>query len=79
MARRVNQIQNITFTAQLIIHPSRGELDRNSPLSFQIHRIQKLAFHFALGNRPGNFQKPIGQGGFPVINMGDDAKISYIF
>jgi hypothetical protein len=49
--------------------------DGNTFFALQIHRIQQLILHFALFNRLRHFQKPIGQGRFPVIDVCDNAEI----
>jgi hypothetical protein len=53
-------------------------LDGDPPLLFEIHRIEQLILHFPIGNGPGPMQEPVGERSFPVIDMGDDAEISYV-
>jgi hypothetical protein len=51
------------------------ELDGDSPLPFQLIRIQYLGPHLSLLKRTRTLQQPVGQGGFPMVDMGDDGKI----
>jgi hypothetical protein len=77
--RSVDEIQLIAVPVSgLIIHADCVELDGDPPLSFQLVRIQDLFPHLPLLERPGMLQKPIGQGGFPMVDMGDDGEISYV-
>ena len=43
---------------------------------FQIHRVQNLRLHFALGKTAAALNQTIGEGGFSMIDMRDDGKIS---
>jgi hypothetical protein len=51
-------------------------LDGNAALALEIHRIQKLLVHFALGERAGHFQQAVGQRGLAVVNVRDDAEVA---
>jgi hypothetical protein len=62
----------------IINHPHWLQFDRDPPFSFQIHCIKQLFPHFPGFHRFGNFQHPVSESGFPVINVSDDAKISDI-
>ena len=53
-------------------------LDRNAAFAFQVHVVQELVHHFVLGNGLGQFNHSVGQGGFAVIDVGDNAKIADI-
>jgi hypothetical protein len=50
----------------------------NSPFTLQIHVIQILGASFTLRDGPGDFQKPIGQGRFAVVNVSNNGEISYV-
>jgi hypothetical protein len=54
-------------------------LDRDSPLAFKVHRVQNLFRHFSLSESPGFFQQSVSQGGLAMVDMGNDAKVAYIF
>jgi len=53
-------------------------LDGDAALPLQVHGVQNLIGHFALGERPCSFQEPIGQRRLAVVDMGDDGKIAYM-
>jgi len=53
------------------------ELDGDAAFPLKLIGVQNLVSHLALleGARP--LQKPIGQGGFSMVDMGDDGEVSY--
>jgi len=53
-------------------------LDGYPSLPFEIHAVQNLVAKLALVDEPGILDKAIGKGRFPVINVGDDAEVTYL-
>jgi hypothetical protein len=43
--------------------------------SLKVHIIQHLVHHLAFADRICHLQKAVSESGFPMIDMGDDAKI----
>ncbi|OQA43229.1 MAG: hypothetical protein BWY52_01948 [Chloroflexi bacterium ADurb.Bin325] len=79
VAGRVDQVELVGApVVRGVVHPHRGCLDRHTLLAFQIHAVQHLADHLALGDGAGDLQQAVGQGGFSVVNMRDDAEIADI-
>ena len=77
VARRINQIENVGFAiSRLVFHPGGLELDRDAPLPFQLHVVQELLLHVARRHGSRVLQQTIGQGGFAVVDMGNDAEIA---
>ena len=60
----------------LVMHPDRMGLDGDTPLALQIHPVQQLLLKIARGNGPGQLQQPVGQRGFAVVDMRDDAEVA---
>ena len=80
VSRSVDQVKFIgNSVTGIILHTNRVGFDGNSPFPFQIHSVEELFLQIALGDGTGNFQHPVGEGGFAVVDMGDDTKISYAF
>jgi hypothetical protein len=46
--------------------------------AFQVHGIEQLLLHFAGGDGAGAVQQAVRKRCLPMINMGNDAKISYM-
>ena len=53
-------------------------LDCYSTLPFNVHRIKDLVFGCAFIGDTGILDKPVGKGRLAMVNMGDNAKISYV-
>src|SRR5271169_5621952 len=51
-------------------------LDGNAALALEVHRSEDLLLHFAHGEGAGELQQPVGERGFPVIDMRNDRKIA---
>ena len=77
MARRVNQVQPVVFPVRRsIMQADSPRFDGDAALTLQIHVVQQLVFHRAGINRVAQLNQPVGQGGFSVVNVGDNRKIT---
>ena len=77
MARGVDQVKNILFAVICFVDdPDSLRFDRYTPLLLQIHIIEHLRRHFTARQGSGHLDKTVRQSGLPVIDMGDDTKIS---
>ena len=74
MAWCINEIQDMA----LIEHADWLKFYRNATFLFDIHGIEELVFHVSFIDRTGNFKKSIREGRFAMVDMGNDAKISYL-
>jgi len=62
MSRSVDEVVNVFIAVLCLVYKtSRLQLDGDSPLSFQVHIVQKLLFHVALRNKAGLFDEPVCQ------------------
>ena len=59
-----------------ILQPDSPGFDGNAPFPFDVHVVQKLFFHVPLGHGTGQLQNPVSQGGFSMVDVGNDAKIA---
>jgi hypothetical protein len=50
--------------------------DGDAAFALQVHGIEHLRMHLALGERAGEFQQAVGQRGFAVVNVRNDAEIA---
>ena len=74
MSRSVDQVEDVFLSLMLIFHLYGMALDGDSPLPLQIHVVEHLSFGDLDG--VGMFQESVGQGGFAMVDMRYDAKIS---
>jgi len=77
MAGRVHKIKDIGFAVfGFIRKPYRLRFDRDAALALDIHRVEDLFDHVALGQRAGFLDQSIRKRGFAVIDMGNNGKIA---
>ncbi|OQC56199.1 MAG: hypothetical protein BWX54_01518 [Verrucomicrobia bacterium ADurb.Bin018] len=75
--RGINEIELIHPTvARDVFHGHRMRLDGDATLAFQVHVVQQLVALLALGHRAGQFQQPVGERRFAVVNVRNDAEIA---
>ena len=78
MTGSVDQVEYVLLTVLCPVNDPHGlGLDRDAPFPFDIHIVENLGEHLAARQKPGLFYDPVRQRGFPVVNMRDDAEISY--
>ena len=75
MTRGVNQVEGIYLTFIFVLHLDGMTLNGNPALSLQVHIIQQLILHVAIGNRTGLLQQPVGQGALAVVDVCDNAEV----
>src|SRR5208283_3384772 len=78
-ARSVNQVEDVSFPVLGgVIHPHRLSLDGDAALALQFHVVEELSLRFALAQRSGGLQEPVRQRRLPVVDVGDDAKVTNV-
>ncbi len=77
MSGRIDKIQLVTLTIfGVIVQGYTLCLDGNATLFLDIEAVQNLRFHLSVTETAAELNKAIGQGGFAMIDMGDDGKIT---
>ena len=77
MAGGIDEVQVIDLAViGLVTQGSRGGLDGDAALLFQIHGVQDLGLLAAVVNGIALFQQPVRQGGLAVVNVGNDGEIT---
>ena len=78
MARGVDQVEHVVLAVRgAVVHADRLQLDGDAALALQVHRVEDLVVHLALRvTAPVSFEQPVGQGGFAVVDVGDDAEVA---
>ncbi len=51
-------------------------LDGDALLALQVHGVEHLGGHIALGDSARHLQEAVGEGGFAVVDVGDDAEVA---
>ena len=77
MAGGVDEVEDVGLSIfGGVVHAGRLEFDGDAPFPFQVHVVQELFFHFPLFYGSGVGQQAIGQGGFTVVDVGDDGEVA---
>ena len=78
MARRVHQVEDIALPVRrAVIEPHRLRLDRDPALLLELHIVEHLAVrHLPRGQAPRGLDQPVGQGRFPMVDMGDYGEVA---
>jgi hypothetical protein len=77
MARRVDEIELVLAAiGGGVAHPNGIQLDRDATLALQVHRVEELLPHLTLLDRARGLDQPVGQSGFPMVDVGDDAEVA---
>ena len=76
MSRSINQIERVMLAIHFVCHLDGMTLDGDTSFALQVHVIE----HLALGHLDGVgcFQKPVCQCALSMVDMCNDAEISYI-
>ena len=78
--RCINQVQLVSLPIlRLVEHRDRMRLDGDAAFALQIHRVQQLRRHIACGDRASAMQEAVRERRLAVVNVGNDAEISYVF
>ena len=80
MSRGVDQVEIVDLAVARLVGQGRGlRLDGDAALLFQIHGVEHLLGHFAVGQAAAELDEAVGQGGLAVVDVGDDGEIADIF
>ena len=80
MSGSIDEIEFIFFTLAICIWQSHGlAFYGDSPLPFDIHIVKNLIPKMTIIHQPGYLNQTVSQCGFSMVNMGNNAKVSYIF
>ena len=78
VAGRVDKVEHIIDTLMAIGHRDGRRLDRDAPLTLNIHAVEQLILEFTLRYRTRQKHDAVGQRALAVVDMGDYRKISYM-
>ena len=69
---RVDQVELVA----LPLHAHRLGLDRDPALALQLHRVEHLLAHLALGDGVRQLEDAVGQRRLAVVDVGDDREVA---
>src|SRR5262249_21428670 len=76
----VDQVEDVVLAvARAVIEPHGLRLDGDAALALDVHGIEDLLHHLALGETAGRLDQPVGQRRLAVVDMRDDGEVADIF
>src|SRR5690606_2922468 len=78
-AGRVDEVQDVLHAVELVVHLNGMGLDRDAFFPLKVHIVKHLGLHLPGRQCTSKLQKPVCQGAFTVVNVGDYAKIPDVF
>ncbi|CAH0326311.1 hypothetical protein SRABI128_05263 [Microbacterium sp. Bi128] len=76
VAGRVDHVECEGLAAGGPRHPHRLRLDRDAALALDVHAVEVLRAHVAVGDDAGDLQHAVGQRRLAVVDVGDDAEVA---
>ena len=77
VAGRVHQVEDVGLAVLgAVFEPDGLGLDGDAALALDVHRIEHLLDHLALGHGPGLLDEPVGERRLAVVDMGDDGEVA---
>ena len=77
VAGGVHQVQFVDLAVLRLVAQADGlRLDGDAALALQVHAVEDLVGHLAVAERAGDLDQPVGQGGLPVVDVGDDREVA---
>ncbi len=77
MAGRIHQVENVILAVGRAVIQANGlRLDGDAALALDLHVVEHLVDHLALGEAARLLDQAIGEGRFPMVDMRDDGKIA---
>ena len=79
MAGRIDQVELVVLAIGGTVGHAHGlGLDRDALFAFEVHGVEHLLLHVALGERAGALEQAVSQGRLTVVDVGDDDKVPYV-
>ncbi len=81
VAGRVHQVELVGLAVRRLPVEAHGlGLDGDPALLLDLHIVEHLpAHHLAVGQAAGALDQPVGKRRLPMVDMGDDTEITYLF
>ncbi len=77
MTRRIDEVQLVDLAvARPVVERDALRLDRDAALALQVHRVEHLLGHLAIGQAAADLDEPVRQRRLAVIDVGNDREIA---
>ena len=79
VTRRVDHVQLVALAVvRRVIKGDALRLDGDAALALEIHRVEHLRLHLAVGESAAQLDEAVGERRFAVIDVGDDGEVAYM-
>ena len=77
MAGRVDEVELVGLAVvRLVGHADGVGLDGDAALALEVHGVEHLGLHLAGGERAGELEQAVGEGGLAVVDVRDDREVA---
>ena len=77
MPGRIDEVQLVALAVVGVVEQRDAlRLDGDAALALQVHGVQHLGLHFAVGEAAAELDQAVGERGLAVVHVGDDGKIA---
>ena len=77
VARGVDEVEDVVLPVlRLVLEPHRVLLDGDAALALEVHGVEELLAHLALGEGPRALHQAVGERGLAVVDVGDDREVA---
>ena len=77
VAGGVDEVELVGFAVVRLVHHADGVgLDGDAALALEVHGVEHLGLHLARGERAGELEQPVGEGGLAVVDVRDDREVA---
>ena len=77
MPRRVDEVEMVELAViGDVVHAHGLALDGNAALALDVHAVEQLGLHIAMGHGTRHLQDAVGDGRLAMVDMGDNAEVA---
>jgi hypothetical protein len=73
----VDQVEDVGLAVlRLVVEPHGARLDGDAALALEVHVVEQLRVHLALGHRAGALEDAVGERRLAVVDVRDDREVA---
>jgi len=76
VARGVNEVEQEVLAFVLVVNADGGGLDGDAAFALEVHVVEDLVAHLAVGDGAGALEHAVSEGALAVVDVGDDAEVA---
>ena len=77
MTGGVDEVELVGVAVVRLVHHADGVcLDSDTTFALEVHGVEHLGLHLARGQRAGELEKAVGEGGLAMVDVRDDREVA---